>query len=63
MKNIQILTYNVYATNDAGRNFRAVSVAGCWRLAVEVKPGCRWDFVNATEYASGLAAIMDCDLY
>lgn len=63
MKNVTILEFNVYATNDVGRNFRAVKIAGSWRLAVETKPGYQWDFVNDIKYSSGIAAIMDCDRY
>ena len=63
MKNIEILTYNIYATSDDGRKFRATNIAGHWRLAVETKPGRQWDFVNIIEYSSGISAIMDCDLY
>ena len=67
MKNVKMLEHNVYATNDAGRNFRAIACTEdgerVWRLAVEVKAGYQWDFVNGTQYATGEQAIMDCDLY
>lgn len=63
MKNIKMLQYNGYATNDAGKNFRAICIAGKWRLALEIKPGYQWDFVNDTEYTTCTQALADCDLY
>lgn len=63
MTNIRLLQFNGYATNNAGRNFRAVSIAGKWRLTVEVKPGYQWDFVNDIEYDTCIQALTDCELY
>lgn len=63
MTNIKLLQFNGYATNNAGRNFRAISIAGKWRLTVEVKPGYRWDFVNDIEYDTCIQALTDCELY
>ena len=63
MKNVKMLQFNGYATNEAGKNFRAVSISGKWRLALETKPGYEWEFVNETEYTTCSQALADCDLY
>lgn len=65
MTNVKVFEHNIYATNSAGANFRAISIAGAWRLAKENprKPGFEWHFVNSIEYSTGQEAIQDCDLY
>lgn len=63
MKNIRILQYNGYATNETGKNFRAISIGGKWRLALEVEPDYQWNFVNDIKYDTCIQALADCDLY
>lgn len=68
MKNVKMFQYNGYATNEAGKNFRAVCCGDgkgshCWRLALETKPGYEWEFVNETEYTTCTEALADCELY
>lgn len=61
MTNLEILTHNVYATNDSGTRFRAVHIAGTWRLYQEGSRPGSWDRVNDLNYANGLQAIQDAD--
>lgn len=65
MKNIKAGEYRIYATNERGENFLAISTAGHWRLAkqAQLKSTDEWLFVNDTEYRNGQEAIQDCELY
>lgn len=65
MTNVRVLEHNIYATNSRGANFRAISIAGSWRLCKEnpKKPGYEWHFVNNVEYRNGQEAIQECELY
>lgn len=64
MKNVRVYKFNGYATGNSGKEYRAVAVAGHWRLCVQKKPGSDvWLFVNNTEYATVHNALADVDFY
>lgn len=60
MKNVVMREYNIWADNDRGEHFRAIAIAGHWRLCKEnpKRPG-DWLFFTETEYLTGIEAIND----
>ena len=63
MKNVHLLKYNAYCTGDDGLNYRAVAIAGKWRLCVQNRRmPTDWDFVNNKEYDTVYDALQDVDI-
>ena len=60
MKDVRITEYNGYAYSDKGIRYRAVAIAGAWRLT-EFASYDRWDFVNDVKYNSALEALSIID--
>ena len=54
--NATFLKYNAYLTLDNGRTYRAIAIAGHWRLTLKINDS-RYDFVDDIEYGSAAAAL------
>lgn len=53
--NATFLKYNAYLTLDSGKTYRAVAIAGHWRLTLKITDS-RFDFVDDVKYESAAAA-------
>lgn len=62
MTNLTVGNFNTWCTGDNGKEYRIVSIAGKWRLCVKSPRPGEWLFVNAIEYPTRHAALVEVDL-